>query len=81
MFSNIEVYVSDFGTLKVVPNRFMPTDRAYILEMDKFKLAYLRPYAVTDLAKTGDNMKKEMVVEYTLESLQEAASGQVSNLA
>jgi hypothetical protein len=34
-----------------------------------------------DLAKTGDNEKKQLLVEYTLKSDQEAASGGIFDLS
>ena len=76
----IDVYVSDFGTLNVVPNRFQRSRTAFILEMDKFKLAMLRPFETKPLAKTGDAEKRLITVEYALESLQEKASGAVRDL-
>ena len=78
--TSVDVYVSDFGELKVVPNRFMPTDVAYVLDMDQWQLNYLRPFAKTDLAKTGDAAKFLINAEYGLESCQEKASAQIRDL-
>ena len=80
LVASIEVYVSDFGTLKVVPNRFQRARTAFVLEMDKWKVAYLRSYDTTDLAKTGDSDAKQVIVEYALEASNEAASGAVRDL-
>jgi hypothetical protein len=76
----IDVYVSDFGTLKVVPNRFQRSRTAFILQMDKFKLAMLRPFETKVLGKTGDAEKRLITVEYALEALQEKASGAVRDV-
>lgn len=81
LIAAIDFYVSDFGTLKVVPNRFQRTRTAFILESEKWKVAYLRPFQTDDLAKTGDSDAKQIVVEYTLESCNEAASGAVRDLS
>lgn len=81
LISAIDVYVSDFGTLKIVPNRFQRARTAFILEMDKWKVAYLRPFQTEDLAKTGDSDAKHIVVEYTLEASNEAASAVVRDLS
>ena len=80
LVAGIDVYVSDFGILKVVPNRFMRSRTVLILQMDMWQIGYLRPYQMTDLAKTGDSVRKQMLVEYTLISLSEAASGAVADL-
>ena len=80
LVASVDVYVSDFGTLKVVPNRFQRARTAFVLEMEKWAVAYLRSYDTVDLAKTGDSDAKQVVVEYTLEGRNEAASGAVRDL-
>ncbi|KKL56380.1 hypothetical protein LCGC14_2246010, partial [marine sediment metagenome] len=42
--------------------------------------AYLRPFQLWDLAKTGDTERKQLLVEYTLEARNEKASGAVYDL-
>jgi len=37
--------------------------------------AYLRDFQISDLSKTGDSEKKQLLVEYTLEMRNEAAHG------
>lgn len=79
--ASVDVYISDFGTLQVVPNRFQRTRTAFVLETEKWALATLRSFDTVDLAKTGDADKKLITVEYTLESRQEKASGAVKDLS
>lgn len=76
----IDVYVSDFGTMTVIPNRFQEQESALVLEMDKFKLAELQPFGREDLAKTGHTDRVLLSMEVTLMSANEAASGIVSDL-
>lgn len=76
----VHVYVSDFGNLKVVYNRFQRARSALILDMNMWKFATLRDFQSTDLAKTGDTDRKQLLVEYTLEANQEKASGIVADL-
>jgi hypothetical protein len=76
----IDIYDSDFGELKVMPSRHMRTRDCLILQPDMWAVAYLRPFQVSDLAKTGDTDKKQMLVEYTLDSRNEKASGGVFDL-
>tara|TARA_B110000285_G_scaffold132831_1_gene149037 strand:+ start:1450 stop:2448 length:999 start_codon:yes stop_codon:yes gene_type:complete len=75
-----DMYVSDFGELKVVPSRFSRDRTVSILQTDMWAVAYLRPFKVFELAKTGDAEKRLMLVEYALESRNEAASGKVADL-
>lgn len=79
--ATIDVYVSDFGTLKVVPNRFQRARTVFSLQMDMWQLNYLRSFETTPLAKTGDAEKRMLIVEYGLQSNQEAASGAIRDLA
>jgi hypothetical protein len=76
----IDVYESDFGALKAVPNRFQRARTAFVLEMGRWKTAFLRPMQTNPLAKTGDAEKRQLVVEYTLEAGQEKASGAIRDL-
>lgn len=80
LIASIDVYASDYGELKVVPNRFQRERTAHVLDLEYWAVSYLRPIQVTDIAKTGDSEKKFMVVEYGLESRNEAASGVIADL-
>lgn len=73
-----DVYVSDFGTLRIVPNRFSREATVLVLDMDYWAVAYLRGMTKEKLAKTGDSEKWHLVTEVTLESRNEAASGKVT---
>ena len=82
-----DVYLSDFGTLSVVPNRFMSADAdddgevAFVLDPEYASIAYLRPFATNELAKTGDSEKTQLLVEYTLEVKNEKANAIIADLA
>jgi len=76
----VDFYKSNFGILKVVPNRFQRDETAFVLDMEMFAVADLRPISMHELAKTGDNEKRQMITEYTLVSRNEAASGKVTDL-
>lgn len=76
----IDVYVSDWGSHRVVPNRFSRARDLHVLDMDYWAVAWLRPLHTVDLAKTGDASKGLIQGEYTLESKNEAASGIVADL-
>ena len=75
-----DIYVSDFGNMSVVPNRFMRTRDALILDPEYAAVAYLRPFQTNELAKAGDSDKTQILVECTLEVKNEAAHGIVADL-
>jgi hypothetical protein len=75
-----DVYLSDFGSISVVPNRFMRARDALILDPEYAALAYLRPFQTNELAKAGDADKTQILVEVTLEVKNEAAHGIVADL-
>ena len=75
-----DVYVSDFGSLKVVPNRFMRARDMLVLEMNLWAMSTLRSFEETPLAKTGDSDRCQLLSEYTLESRQEKGNGIVADL-
>jgi hypothetical protein len=75
-----DIYVSDFGNMSVVPNRFMRTRDALILDPEYAAIAYLRPFQTNELAKAGDADKTQILVECTLEVKNEAAHGIVADL-
>ena len=80
LYTSVDVYASDFGQLQVVPNRFSRDRDAYVLDMDYWGVAFLRDFSMHELAKTGDSEKRQLLVEATLESRNEAASGGVFDL-
>ena len=75
----IDIYVSDFGSLAVVPNRFMVQESILVLEMDKFCMSSLASFQETPLAKNGDSDRVQLLSEYTLTSKNEAASGIIAD--
>ena len=74
------LFSSDFGELKIVPSRFSRDRTVSILQKDMWAVAYLRPFKMEKLARTGDAEKRLMLVEYTLEARNEAASAKVADL-
>ena len=76
----VDVYVSDYGELAVVPNRFMLNETVLVLQPDMFSVDTYRDFQTNDIAKTGDFESKQLLVEYTLTSKNEAASGAIRDL-
>ena len=81
-----DVYLSDFGSMSVVPNRFMlsgnsANEVAFVLDPEYAAVAYLRPFQTKDLAIVGDAERTQLLVEYTLEIKNESAHGIVADLS
>lgn len=75
-----DVYVSDFGEHRVVPNRFMRDRTALVLDMSTIEVKFLQPFTTTPLAKTGHNDKRLLACEFTLCVSDEASNGKVADL-
>ena len=73
-------YLSDFGLISIVPDRFMRSTDALLLDPEYAALAYLRPFQTNDLAKTGDSEKTQILAELTLEMRNEKAHGGMFDL-
>lgn len=76
----VDIYVSPFGTQKVVLNRFMKADAALLFDPANWKKAVLRPFSRTLLAKTGDADRHFIVGEFGLKHTNYKASGAITGL-
>jgi hypothetical protein len=81
-----DIYLSDFGSVSCVPNRFMlsgnsANEVAFVLDPEYAAVAYLRPFQTIELAKNGDSDRTQLLVEYTLEVKNEAAHGIIADLS
>jgi hypothetical protein len=61
-----DIYVSPYGSHKLVLSRYMPANSAYCLQMDMWSVDYLRPFAVSEIAKAGDSDKRMLLAEWSL---------------
>lgn len=77
--ASVDAYESDFGKVKVVPDRFQRARDVLVLETDKWAVAYLngRKFVSLYIAPTGDSEKRQIISEYTLVARNEKASGGV----
>lgn len=85
----VNVFVTDFGTIKAVPNRLQQTyassDAAtcadvFILDPAYLSMCYLKGYQTDVLAKTGLSEKRLMSVDWTLIVHTEKAHGRISDV-
>jgi hypothetical protein len=65
--ATVSLYASDFGNLRVVPNRFSRATSALLLDFDYIKVSYLRNLRRIPIAKTGDADTELLLAEWGLE--------------
>jgi hypothetical protein len=82
----VDLYISPFGELSVVINRFFPTvaaasplHQAFLLDPEYLELDFLRGPSKQQLAITGDFMSNEIIQECTLKVLSSDAHGALVN--
>lgn len=75
-----DIYLSDFGKVSMIPNRFQREREAYILDPQYASVGYLRKFDTQDLAKSGDSVKKMIVVEYGLKIKTEKSHAIIADL-
>lgn len=80
VIAGVDLYVSDFGEHQLVPSRFMRDQNVLCLDMNYWRLDQLRPISSHELAKTGDSERRQILMEVTLSSLNEKASGKVADI-
>ncbi len=80
---SVSLYLSDFGQLDVVIDRFQGDDRVFLLDSDYASICTLpgRNFNVEDLAKTGDAEKFQIITEFTLKVSAPKAHGAVYDLS
>jgi len=79
--NTITAYESDFGTISVILDRWIPKAVVPVLQMDRFKIAYLRKPFVQQLGIRGDSKDAQLITEYTMEYLNQGSSGKLSAFA
>ena len=77
----VDIYVSDFGEVKAMVSRYVRARSVLIAEKEKLEVAYLRPFNVIDLAKTGSAERKAIEVEYTFVPRNPNSLGRVADLS
>ena len=79
VYNSVDVYVTPWGTVEFTPSRECRGDDVYILQSDMWEVAVLRGTKNTEMAKTGDATKRQVVTELTLCAKNEASSGLVAD--
>ena len=75
----VDVYVTPWGTVEFMPTRENRSRDVFIMQNDMWSVGVLRPTKNTQLAKTGDNDRRQVVTELTLICKNEKASGIIAD--
>tara|TARA_A100001388_G_C28764714_1_gene499981 strand:- start:452 stop:1405 length:954 start_codon:yes stop_codon:yes gene_type:complete len=78
----VSVFLTDFGELQLTPSRFMSNDKLFVIDPEYVSIGTLngRNFAESELSKTGDAEKTQIVTEYTLVVKAPKAHGAVIGL-
>ncbi len=79
--NRVSAYDSDFGTIEIILERYMPKTVGLLLKDSLFRKAWLRKPVTYPLAKRGDLDEFQIVGEWTMEHLNERAGGKLSAFA
>jgi hypothetical protein len=75
-----DVYLSDFGQVRIIPNRWQNESDALLIDPEYLSVAYLRNFKTEVMAKTGDADTRLLIVEYGLKVKAEKAHGIAADL-
>lgn len=75
-----DVYVSSYGSHKVVLSRYMRASAVLCLDMSTWGIAWLRPINMVNIAKSGDSEKRMILGEYTLVAKSPTANTKLTNV-
>lgn len=76
----VDLYKSNFGTLRVRPSRHVRATDAWFLDREFIGLQHLRPFTTENLPKTADGHQVALLAEVTLAIKNEAALGLAADL-
>lgn len=82
IINSVDIYIDPLGNeVRLVPDRYCPTDVVFFIDPEYLKFATFRDFQSHDLAKTGDSIRKQILVEYTLEVCNEKAHAGIYDLS
>ena len=62
----VDVWITDFGALDLVPNRYQRDRDVFILDPETWEVGYVDDMKVVDIAKTHDSERKAILSDYAL---------------
>lgn len=78
--ASADIYKSDFGNIAFVANRYQRARDAWFLDTEYLSVAYLRRFRREKLAKTGDAVREQLLVEWGVKVHTEKAHGLIADL-
>ena len=76
----VDIYVSDFGTLQIVPARHLRARDVFVLDPNYASVAYLQQAKQEPLAKNGLSERRLISAEYGLQVTSEKAHGVIADV-
>jgi len=76
----VDIYVSDFGELQIVPSRFVRSRDVFVLDPSQARVAYLSNTKQKPLARTGHSERRLISAEYGLQVDTEKAHGVIADI-
>lgn len=65
--ATVDVIATDFGRIKVIPSRWVPTDISLLIDPDYVAVAFFRNFRQYPLAKIGDAETRMILAEWGVE--------------
>lgn len=78
--ASIDLYVSDFGELQIVPTRFIRSRDVFVLDPSYARVGYLQTTKQKPLARTGHSDRTLVSVEYGLQVDNQKAHGVIADI-
>lgn len=78
--ASIDLYVSDFGELQIVPSRFIRSRDVFVLDPSYARVGYLQTTKQKPLARTGHSDRTLISVEYGLQVDNQKAHGVIADI-
>jgi hypothetical protein len=75
VIKHMDVYVTPWGAVEFVPSRQNRGRDVFVMQDDMWAVGVLRPTKNSELAKTGDATRRQVITELTLICKNEKASG------
>ena len=77
----IDVYISDFGELQIVPARHIRSTDVFVLDPNYAAIAYLQTATQKELARTGLSERRLISCEWGLQVTSEKAHGVIADVS
>lgn len=78
--ASVDIFVSDFGELQIVPSRFVRSRDVFVLDPSQARMAYLSNTKQKPLARTGHAERRLISAEYGLQVDTEKAHGIIADI-